>query len=92
MAGVGDLPPSMSQSMTGDMMAATSPSNNIMSQSMMVPGSSPLTDKNNDIMSTSTSSLNFKTGKKYSTRSKFAIRSKKTDVFLLHICKAQERK
>ena len=69
MAGVGDLPPSMSQSMTGEMMTGMSgtvnSSNNMMSQSMMAPSSSsPLSD-NNDLMTTSTSSLNFKSGKKY---------------------------
>jgi len=67
MAGVGDLPPSMSQSVSGDMMTGSvepTSSNNIMSQSMMVPSSttSPLNDKH-DPMSTSTSSLNFKSGK-----------------------------
>jgi len=68
MAGVGDLPPSMSQSVSGDMMTGSvepTSSNNIMSQSMMVPSTtSPLNDKH-DPMSTSTSSLNFKSGKKY---------------------------
>ena len=72
MNGVGDLPPSMSQSMSGEMMAAipspttptAAPANNVMSQSMMAPSSSPLTTKN-DLMTSSTSSLNMKTGKKY---------------------------
>merc|ERR1719242_1550369 len=40
------------------------PANNVMSQSMMAPSSSPLTTKN-DLMTSSTSSLNMKTGKKY---------------------------
>merc|ERR1719242_1779947 len=40
------------------------PANNVMSQSMMAPSSSPLTTKN-DLMTSSTSSLNIKTGKKY---------------------------
>ena len=72
MNGVGDLPPSMSQSMTGEMMSGIpsptntndAPANNVMSQSMMVPSSS--------LMTSSTSSLNMKTGKKYiPSRSKF---------------------
>ena len=83
MNGVGDLPPSMSQSMTGEMMAGmipsptnpttptAAPATNVMSQSMMVPSSSPLTEKN-DLMTSSTNSLNMKTGKKYiPSRSKF---------------------
>merc|ERR1719384_566336 len=40
------------------------PASNVMSQSMMVPSSSPLTEKN-DLMTSSTNSLNMKTGKKY---------------------------
>merc|ERR1719312_2230372 len=45
-------------------------SNNIMSQSMMVPSTtSPLNDKH-DPMSTSTSSLNFKSGKKIHSQQK----------------------
>merc|ERR1719384_67450 len=40
------------------------PATNVMSQSMMVPSSSPLTEKN-DLMTSSTNSLNMKTGKKY---------------------------
>jgi len=55
----------MSQSMTGEMMSGIpsptntndAPANNVMSQSMMVPSSS--------LMTSSTSSLNMKTGKKY---------------------------
>jgi len=73
MNGVGDLPPSMSQSMTGEIMSGMIPSpnndnavpaSNVMSQSMMAPSSSPLTAKD-DLMTSSTNSLNLKTGKKY---------------------------
>ena len=76
MAGVGELPPSMSQSMTGDLARsltddlAPSPGPgpaNMMSQSMMTPSK-----QDNDIMTSSTSSLNFKSGKKYiPNRSKY---------------------
>ena len=86
MAGVGELPPSMSQSMSGDLLTspsqlATSPGPapaNIMSQSMMVPSSASAAD--NDLMTSSTNSLNMRSGKKYiPNRSKsrlcsFAIR------------------
>merc|ERR1719370_2492989 len=57
MNGVGDMPPSMSQSLTGDMPAC-------MTQSMQVTPSPAMSDRPPDIMTTSTSSLNFKTGKK----------------------------
>merc|ERR1712180_564274 len=57
MNGVGDMPPSMSQSLTGDMPAC-------MTQSMQVTPSPSMSDRPPDIMTTSTSSLNFKTGKK----------------------------
>ena len=64
MAGVGELPPSMSQSMTGDLSSAPAltspPAGGLMSQSMVAASGS-----NNDLMSTSTNSLNFKSGKKY---------------------------
>jgi len=64
MAGVGELPPSMSQSMTGDLSSAPAltspPASTLMSQSMVAASGS-----NNDLMSTSTNSLNFKSGKKY---------------------------
>merc|ERR550532_897189 len=43
---------------------SVAPAGNVMSQSMMVPSSSPLTEKN-DLMTSSTNSLNMKTGKKY---------------------------
>ena len=59
MAGVGELPPSMSQSMTGDLSSAPA-AGGLMSQSMVAASGS-----NNDLMSTSTNSLNFKSGKKY---------------------------
>merc|ERR1719357_1294939 len=57
MNGVGDMPPSMSQSLTGDMPAC-------MTQSMQVTPSPSMSDRPPDIMTTSTNSLNFKTGKK----------------------------
>eukprot|EP00092_Neocalanus_flemingeri_P017157 GFUD01018554.1.p1 GENE.GFUD01018554.1~~GFUD01018554.1.p1 ORF type:complete len:783 (-),score=261.02 GFUD01018554.1:470-2818(-) len=57
MNGVGDMPPSMSQSLTGDMPAC-------MTQSMQVTPSPAMSDMPPDIMTTSTNSLNFKTGKK----------------------------
>ena len=57
MNGVGDMPPSMSQSLTGDMPAC-------MTQSMQVTPSPAMSDRPPDIMTTSTNSLNFKTGKK----------------------------
>jgi len=57
MNGVGDMPPSMSQSLTGDMPAC-------MTQSMQVTPSPAMSDRPPDIMTTSTSSLNFKSGKK----------------------------
>merc|ERR1719370_177984 len=57
MNGVGDMLPSMSQSLTGDMPAC-------MTQSMQVTPSPAMSDRPPDIMTTSTSSLNFKTGKK----------------------------
>lgn len=80
MAGVGELPPMMSQSMTGDMMMASgSPSTDlatspgpapapIMSQSMMVPSSASAAD--NDLMTSSTSSLNMRSGKKIHSEQK----------------------
>ena len=68
MNGVGDMPPSMSQSLTGDMPAC-------MTQSMQVTPSPAMSDRPPDIMTTSTSSLNFKTGKKsVPNRSKFFYR------------------
>ena len=68
MNGVGDMPPSMSQSLTGDMPAC-------MTQSMQVTSSPAMSDRPPDIMTTSTSSLNFKTGKKsVPNRSKFFYR------------------
>ena len=83
MAGVGELPPSMSQSMTGDLMTSpgdltTSPGPapaNIMSQSMMVPSSASAAD--NDLMTSSTSSLNMRSnGKKYiPNRSEYRVSS-----------------
>eukprot|EP00090_Calanus_glacialis_P005848 TRINITY_DN1454_c0_g1_i6.p1 TRINITY_DN1454_c0_g1~~TRINITY_DN1454_c0_g1_i6.p1 ORF type:complete len:834 (-),score=302.11 TRINITY_DN1454_c0_g1_i6:501-3002(-) len=57
MNGVGDMPPSLSQSLTGDMPAC-------MTQSMQVTPSPAMSDMPPDIMTTSTNSLNFKTGKK----------------------------
>merc|ERR1719461_981605 len=46
---------------------SAAPPPNVMSQSMMVPSSSPMTAKN-ELMTSSTSSLNMKTGKKYIPR------------------------
>ena len=57
MNGVGDMPPSMSQSLTGDMP-------NCMTQSMQATPSPGMADRPPDIMTTSTSSLSFKTGRK----------------------------
>jgi len=57
MNGVGDMPPSLSQSLTGDMPVC-------MTQSMQVTPSPAMSDMPPDIMTTSTNSLNFKSGKK----------------------------
>ena len=66
MNGVGDMPPSMSQSLTGDMPAC-------MTQSMQVTPSQGMVDGPPDIMTTSTNSLNFKAGKKSVSNSRSKI-------------------
>merc|ERR1719431_494238 len=86
MNGVGDMPPSMSQSLTGDMPAC-------MTQSMQVTPSPAMSDRPPDIMTTSTSSLNFKTGKKSvpnRSRAESAAKEREREVKVKRIIEQQE--
>merc|ERR1719297_12104 len=88
----------MSQSMTGEMMTGMggtgSSSATMMSQSMMDPStSSPLSDTPNDLMTTSTSSLNFKTGRKSipnRSRADLAAREKEREERVRRLKEQQE--
>merc|ERR1719480_20968 len=89
----------MSQSMTGDLMTS-SPSQlaspgpapaPIMSQSMMVPSSASAAD--NDLMTSSTSSLNMRSGKKYipnRSRADLAAREREREERVRRLREAQE--
>merc|ERR550532_944057 len=68
------------------------PANNVMSQSMMAPSSSPLTTKN-DLVTSSTSSLNMKTGKKYipsRSRADLATKERELEELKQHALQAQK--